>query len=191
MIAVASLLAALAIGAYLLFVSRSPQGTIPGAGLEPLLQSNMKITSSAFAEGGRIPDSFTCDGSNQNPPLAFEEVPEQAVSLVLTVDDPDAPQGVFDHWVVFNIPPKTAGVMEGEPLVGTYGMNGAGKPGYIGPCPPQGVDHRYFFKLYAIDMDLALPRGTTKDKVLKAIAGHVLAEASLTGLYARVPHLGQ
>jgi Raf kinase inhibitor-like YbhB/YbcL family protein len=153
-------------------------------------KSNMKLTSPAFAAGDRIPSQFTCDGANKNPPLSFENVPAEARSLVLIMDDPDAPEdlvpgGVFDHWVVFNIPPKTAGAKEGEMLPGTHGANGAGQPTYTGPCPPDG-EHRYFFRLYALDTQLALKKGASKQAVLEALDGHAIAEAELLGRYDRM-----
>src|SRR4051812_48295460 len=112
----------------------------------------MKLTSAAFSEGGTIPPQYSCDGANKHPPLSFEGVPAETKSLALTMDDPDVPKslmpsGVFDHWVVFNIPPKTTGVSEiDESLAGTYGSNGRGNQAYTGPCPPD-REHRYFFRL--------------------------------------------
>jgi len=145
----------------------------------------MKITSSAFAEGQSIPSKYTCDGSDTIPPLEFAGVPGNAKSLALIVDDPDAPGGTFDHWVVWNIPPDTKGVTEGQPPKGVAGRNSWKKNAYGGPCPPD-REHRYFFKLYALDTTLDLPMSSNKGDVEKAMQGHVLAESKLMGRYDRV-----
>lgn len=152
----------------------------------------MKLTSPAFTDGGKIPSKYTCDSQNINPPLTFSDVPEDAKSLVLIMDDPDIPDfvkdkfgiKVWDHWVVFNIPPTTKGVMEGKNLPGKLGKNTGGKNAYGGPCPPD-REHRYFFKLYALDTHLDLPEGAAKAEVEKAMKGHILAEAKLMGKYER------
>jgi Raf kinase inhibitor-like YbhB/YbcL family protein len=149
----------------------------------------MKLTSAAFAPGGAIPEQYTCDGANSHPPLAFEDVPAEAKSLALIMDDSDVPRdripsGVFDHWVVFNIPPKTEGITEGGQVPGTPGKNGREQDAYTGPCPPD-KEHRYFFRLYALDTQLALKKGATKQDVLSAIEGHVIAQAELMGTYNR------
>lgn len=146
----------------------------------------MKISTPSFDYGEKIPDTYTCDGEGINPPLLFLEVPEQAQSLVLIVDDPDAPRGTFTHWVVFNIDPKVEEVPEGlVPKGGVLGKNSAGESSWIGPCPPTG-EHRYFFKLYALDTELDLSIGATKEEVEKAMQGHVLDTAELIGLYSRM-----
>jgi hypothetical protein len=116
--------------------------------------------------------------------LKFEGVPEKAASLVLIMDDPDAPGGTWDHWVVWNIPPKTADVAEGKPPEGEVGRNSWGKTAWGGPCPPD-RQHRYFFKLYALDTKLSLPAGARKGDVETAMKGHVLGEARLMGVYDR------
>lgn len=149
----------------------------------------MKLTSIAFAHDGLIPQFFTCDGKNTHPPLAFHEVPAETQTLALIMDDPDVPRdripdGVFDHWVVFNIPPKTTGVSENGELPGTYGVNTAGKNAYAGPCPPD-REHRYFFRLYALDTHIALTKGATKKELLEAMDGHIIAEAELMARYNR------
>lgn len=149
----------------------------------------MKLTSPAFQNAGLIPAVFTCDGSNYNPPLGFSDIPAKTVSLVLIMDDPDVPRsllpsGVFDHWAVFNIPPTTAGVAENSPLAGTTGNNGAGKAQYTGPCPPD-REHRYFFRLYALDTLLDLPTGANKVQILAAMQGHIIGQAELIGRYDR------
>ena len=171
--------------AFLAFYSNRPQQT-----LQPISQTIMKLTSTAFAEGGTIPPEFTCDGANKQPPLAFEAVPAEAKSLVLIMEDPDVPkdlmpEGVFDHLVAFNIPPKTEGIKETDASVpGTLGNNTAGQAAYTGPCPPD-REHRYFFRLYALDTQLALKKGATKKEVLEAMEGHAIAKAELMAKYDR------
>ena len=112
--------------------------------------ASMKITSSAFQEGGNIPSKFTCDGSDTSPPLQISGVPSKAKSLVLIADDPDAPGGPFTHWLVWNIPPQTNSIAEASAPKGVHGTNDFGKLGYGGPCPPPGA-HRYPFKIFAVD----------------------------------------
>ena len=152
----------------------------------------MKLASSAFEPNGKIPSRYTCDGENINPPLTIEKVPAKAQSLVLIMDDPDIPEfvkkkyhiKVWDHWIVFNIPPTTKVIPEAQNLPGMLGKNTGGKKAYGGPCPPD-REHRYFFKLYALDTKLNLPEGVTKRQVEEAIAGHILAQAELIGRYQR------
>ena len=144
----------------------------------------MKLTSSAFTHNGNIPSEFTCDGSNINPPLSITDVPANAKSLALIVDDPDAPVGVWDHWIVFNINPSLNEIKQNTQPQGTPGKNSGGRNSYQGPCPPSGT-HRYFFKLYALDTTLSLPEGSTKKQVESAMQNHILAKAELVGLYKR------
>ena len=152
----------------------------------------MIIKSSAFENNEMIPELYTCDGQNMNPPLEFSDVPEEAKSLVLIMDDPDVPKEVleeqmYDHWVMFNTPPQTKMIPEGE-TIGVLGNNSSGKNRYTGPCPPpqyEPTTHRYFFKLYALDTELELGAGSSKKDVLEAIDGHVIEEAELVGLYDR------
>ncbi|MCI0542903.1 MAG: YbhB/YbcL family Raf kinase inhibitor-like protein [Actinobacteria bacterium] len=141
----------------------------------------MNLTSTAFAEGDTIPAEFTCDGENVSPPLTISGLPEGTVSLVLIMDDPDAPLGTWDHWVVFDIEPVTE-IPRGVVGLGVDGITSFGTTGYGGPCPPSG-SHRYIHRVYALDTALGLPEGSTKVAVLEAMLGHLLAEASLTGLY--------
>jgi Raf kinase inhibitor-like YbhB/YbcL family protein len=149
----------------------------------------IRLTSSAFAEGGMIPKDYTCDGLDKAPPLAWTSVPEKARSLVLICDDPDAPLGTWSHWVVYGLPPTTTSWGEGvapeqtSPTV-RQGKNDFGKTGYGGPCPPSGT-HRYFFRLFALDTPLEPGPGATRSTLLKAIDGHVLAEGRLMGKYSR------
>lgn len=147
----------------------------------------MKITSPVFENFGKIPAKYTCDGENINPPLVISEVPSEAKSLVLIMDDPDAvkPAGkVWDHWIVYNISPTVNIINEGEEPAGIHGLGTGGNSDYYGPCPPDG-EHRYFFKIYALDTELNLPPGSDKQAVLSAMSGHVLDQAELVGLYNR------
>jgi Raf kinase inhibitor-like YbhB/YbcL family protein len=145
----------------------------------------MKLTSPAFEQNQPIPTRYTCDGVNHHPALAFSQVPEDAQSLAIVVEDPDAPTKVFTHWLIYNIPPSTQQISEQEVPPGiTDGVNDFGTRGYRGPCPPSGT-HHYVFKLFALDTRLALPEGTTKAEVLAKMQGHVLATAELVGTYTK------
>ena len=146
--------------------------------------AKMKITSFAFQEGGNIPSKFTCDGSDISPPLQITGVPSEAKSLVLIADDPDAPSGLFTHWLIWNIPPQTNSISEGSAPKGVHGTNDFGKPGYKGPCPPPGT-HRYSFKIYALDRELDLRGGAKRSQLDAAMKGHVVAQGVLVGRYAR------
>jgi Raf kinase inhibitor-like YbhB/YbcL family protein len=146
--------------------------------------AKMKITSSAFQEGDNIPSKFTCDGANVNPPLHFEQVPAEAKSLALIVDDPDAPGGTFVHWLVWNIDSKTSDIVENTmPSNAKQGRNGFGKSGYGGPCPPSGT-HRYYFRVYALDV-AQLPGPSTRTDVDLAIRGHIVGQGELMGRYSK------
>ena len=145
----------------------------------------MKITSSAFQEGGNIPSKFTCDGADVNPALRFEGAPVEAKSLALIVDDPDAPSGLFTHWLAWNIDPKTTDVAENSaPAKAVQGTNDFPKTGYGGPCPPSGT-HRYFFKIFALDQMLDLKAGAKRAEVDAAMRGHVIAQGELMGRYSK------
>jgi Raf kinase inhibitor-like YbhB/YbcL family protein len=144
----------------------------------------MKISSSAFADGQSIPKKYTCDGNDTIPPLEFVGLPAGTKSLALVMDDPDAPGGTFDHWVVWNIPPETTAIAEGRAPKGVAGRNSFRKNGYGGPCPPD-REHRYFFKLYALNTTLNLPPSATKGDLEKAMTGHVAGEAQMMGRYKR------
>jgi Raf kinase inhibitor-like YbhB/YbcL family protein len=146
--------------------------------------NTMKLTSPEFENEGRIPSEYTCDGSDTSPELNIADIPESTKSLVLICDDPDAPAGTWDHWIVFNIAPTTSKIAKGAEPQGTAGKNSWGKAGYGGPCPPSGT-HRYFFKLYALDTELDLPEGSAKADIEKAMQGHILEQAQLMGKYQR------
>lgn len=145
----------------------------------------LALTSSAFTNQAAIPTKYTCDGEDINPPLAFQNVPQNTKSLALIVDDPDAPAKVWVHWVVFNIKPDTSQIAEGSlPPGSILGTTDFGKTGWGGPCPPSG-QHRYFFKLYALDAPLDLQQGASKEQVEAAMQGHIIEQAELVGLYQR------
>lgn len=142
----------------------------------------LKVTSRAFSAKGMIPAQYTCDGEDINPPLDLGPVPAEAKSLVLIVEDPDAPAGTWLHWLVWNIP-VTHHLHEQE-IPGEQGLNDFGRNTYGGPCPPSGT-HRYFFKVYALDDLIDLPDGSTRREVEDAMRDHILAYGELVGLYKR------
>lgn len=144
----------------------------------------MKITSSAFGEGETIPALYTCDGKNINPPLEIKETPAAAKSLVLIVDDVDAPGGLFTHWLVFDIFSGVTKVSPGSAPEGIPGKNTFGQENYGGPCPHSGT-HRYYFRIFALDKLLKLPSSSTREKVEAVMKGHVLDQAELMGKYAK------
>jgi len=144
----------------------------------------MRITSQAFENGGKIPDKYTLYGENRIPPLHFEDVPEKARSLAIVVDDPDAANGTFNHWLLFNLDPKTRDIKEDRvPVMATQGRNDFGEVEYGGPKPPSG-EHRYIFHAFALDTVLPLSDGTKRDSLDQEMKGHVLDTATLTGKYA-------
>jgi Raf kinase inhibitor-like YbhB/YbcL family protein len=143
----------------------------------------LTVRSPAFQPNNQIPKKYSCDGGDKNPPLTIDGVPKESKSLALIVDDPDAPHGTFDHWVVWDIPPSTTKIAE-HSVPGTEGLNGARQKGFMGPCPPSGT-HRYFFKVYALDTELKLGPKTTKRELEKAMENHILAKGELIGLYKR------
>jgi len=151
---------------------------------------DIKVTSPAFEEGGMIPAQFTCDGADISPPLTWSTVPEGTQSFALICDDPDAPMGTWVHWVLFNLPasttelPRNVSPDERLPGGGRQGVNDFGRFDYGGPCPPGGT-HRYYFKIYALDKELSLEGRVTKQQLLKAMEGHVLAQGQLMGRYRR------
>jgi len=142
----------------------------------------LNVTSQAFANNDMIPARYTCDGVNVNPPLRIDGIPKEAQSLVLIVDDPDAPMGTWDHWIVFDILPKAS--IDENSIPGTEGLNSLKNNSYQGPCPPSGT-HRYFFKVFALDQRIGLGKSATKRDVESAIQGHVVAKGQLVGKYRR------
>lgn len=161
--------------------------------MQPPPQSNkqMQLTSAAFKNNESIPPQYTCEGKNISPPLAWTGAPPGTRSFVLIVDDPDAPHGVWTHWVVFDLPADATELAEDTPkspsITGNakQGTNDFKQVGYGGPCPPPGKPHRYFFKLYALDTMLNLKPGSSKNQVEAALAQHVLARGQLVGTYQR------
>jgi Raf kinase inhibitor-like YbhB/YbcL family protein len=146
--------------------------------------SEFALESSAFGNAQAIPSRYSCEGEDVSPPLRWTNVPEGTRSLALIVDDPDAPGGVFTHWLAWGLDSAAEGLGEGEPAP-TEGKNGFGTGGYRGPCPPPGLVHRYVFRLYALDADLELTAGAAKAELERAIEGHVLTIAELVGTYKR------
>ena len=145
---------------------------------------NMKLISSAFNHGNPIPSKYTCDGQDISPPLAFSDIPENTKSFALIMDDPDAPMGIWDHWIIFNMFSSIQNINEGETPKSMGGRNSWGRTGYGGPCPPSG-EHRYFFKAYALDTELNLEEGVTKEELIEAMNGHIVGKAVLMGTYSR------
>lgn len=144
----------------------------------------MKITSQAFNNGDKIPDKYSKFGENRIPPLHLEDIPSKARSLAVIVDDPDAPQGTFNHWLLFNMDPRVKDIKEDSvPVMATQGRNDFGEVEYDGPEPPSG-EHRYFFKAYALDTVLPLARGAKRQDLDREMAEHVLDSATLMGKFA-------
>jgi Raf kinase inhibitor-like YbhB/YbcL family protein len=152
---------------------------------------SIELTSTAFQQGATIPKQYTGDGANQSPPLRWSEPPSGTKSLALICDDPDALRGTWVHWVHFNLPAQTRELDEGVPTTETVangakqGKNDFGDIGYGGPAPPKGKPHRYFFKLYALDVVVDLPAGANKAQLVDGMKGHILAEGDLMGNYGR------
>lgn len=149
-----------------------------GKGNESMNIQSIKVFSSAFESNGTIPKKYTCSGENINPPLKLQGIPEEADSLVLILDDPDAPMKTFTHWIVWNIGPVAK--IDEDSIPGIEGMNDFRKIGYGGPCPPSGT-HRYFFRIYALDKQLELKEGATRKELENAMIGHIIAEGELMG----------
>lgn len=149
-----------------------------------LIKTSLDISSPAFKNKQYIPTRYTCEGDDINPAITIKDIPKDAKSLVLIVDDPDAPAKTFDHWVMWNIPAKEITITENS-APGIQGKNSTGKTGYTGPCPPQGT-HRYFFKVYALDIMLNLATSAEKRDVELAMEGHIVASGQLIGLYKKV-----
>ncbi len=151
----------------------------------------MKLNSPAFSKGEFIPKAYSCQGQDISPPLTWTDVPAKTCALALVCDDPDAPMGTWDHWVIYNIPaeqeslPKNVAKEEITPQGFSQGKNSWGNIGYGGPCPPGGSAHRYFFKLYALDETLDFKPGLSKNQLLKKIEDHIIETAELMGKFAR------
>ena len=151
----------------------------------------IEVTSPAFKAGETIPEKYSCDGADLSPPLEWSQAPEGTKSVALICEDPDAPRGMWVHWVLWGLPPDSTSLPEAVPPdtvlanSGRQGKNDWGRIGYGGPCPPPGPAHRYFFKLYALDTGLELQPGATRKDLLAAIDGHILAEGQLMGMYKR------
>ena len=149
-----------------------------------------ELTSSVFTQGEPIPVKYTCDGEDISPPLEWGDPPQGTRSFALINDDPDAPVGTWDHWILYNLPSEARSLPEAIPSDAElsdgsqHGQNSWRRPGYGGPCPPSGT-HRYFFKLYALDTTLDLASGVNKEQLLQAMEGHVLGQAELMGIYSR------
>jgi len=150
---------------------------------------SFELRSSAFQQNLSIPTKYTCDGANVSAPLSWRDAPRATKSVALIVDDPDAPTGILVHWVLYDLPAGSHALGEAIPNQETLGngakrgVNDFGKIGYVGPCPPQGLAHRYFFKLYALDRMTELKPRATKEQLLDAMNKHILAEAELVGTY--------
>jgi Raf kinase inhibitor-like YbhB/YbcL family protein len=144
----------------------------------------LQISSPVLSDGATIPTQFTCSGTNQSPPLSFSGIPPGAKSLVLLIEDPDAPSGTFVHWVVYDILPSSTDLKPGI-APGKEGANSMGKDAYMGPCPPPGPPHHYHFRLFALDTNLSLEAGPTAQAVRAAMNGHILESAELVGIFGR------
>lgn len=163
----------------------NPPPSLEGRGLSKQGEQNMKLSSSAFQPNQNIPAKYTCDGQDINPPLTIAAVPAGTKSLALIVDDPDAPGGDWVHWLVWNIKPETAAIAENSvPTGASQGTTDFGRVGWGGPCPPSGT-HHYQFKLFALDTELSLVAAARKADLEQMIAGHILEQANLVGLYQR------
>jgi Raf kinase inhibitor-like YbhB/YbcL family protein len=148
------------------------------------VSAQIVVTSSAFSSGGAIPAQFTCKGANHNPPLQLQGIPKSAKSLVLILDDPDAPGGTFNHWLMWNLDPTTSQIGErSEPAGAIQGTNDFGKAGYGGPCPPSGT-HRYYFRIFALDRTLDLKAGARRPALEAAMKGHILGRSELMARFS-------
>jgi Raf kinase inhibitor-like YbhB/YbcL family protein len=147
-----------------------------------VINAVLHISSPSFVQDGHIPKDFTCEGRGVSPELLIGDIPREAKTLAMIVEDPDAPGKIFDHWVVWNIPPSKRITENAVP--GLEGKNSKGEIGYTGPCPPEGT-HRYFFKIYAVDTLLDLKEGATKGQLIEALHDHVVAYGELVGTYKK------
>jgi Raf kinase inhibitor-like YbhB/YbcL family protein len=164
--------------------SSLPQSEEADDNQEGELPMEMSLTSPAFNDGEAIPILYSCDGEDLSPDLDWFGIPEGTETLVLIMDDPDAPGGTWVHWVLYNIPADMPGLQQGITGVGVDGINSWNRTGYGGPCPPSGT-HRYFFKLYALDIRLDLDTGADKQTLLDTMESHILGQAELMGTFTR------
>ncbi len=172
------------LGAFFIYKEHGRKALQPSAPIETT-HAMLKISSSAFVEKALIPKKYTCDGEDMSPPLSISNLPQETKSLALIVDDPDAPAGTWTHWILWNIDPGTTSIEEGVVPPGVeLGTNDFERVEYGGPCPPSGT-HRYFFKVYALDTELTLSRGASKEQLIEAMDGHTLGQAELMGVYSR------
>lgn len=154
-----------------------------------LLKGRMGLSSDAFANGTEIPAEYTCKGDDISPPLAWSDIPQSAKSLAIIMEDPDAPGGIFTHWIMYNIPPSVSSLGSNQPEgktilgIGTQGQNNFGVLGYKGPCPPGGTTHHYRILVFALDTTLGDSQGATRSELYRSIMGHVLASATLVGTF--------
>ena len=184
---IAIALGILGVSGWYYLARQTPRAYDPTA--SPILKTgSMELRSTAFSDNQNMPPQYTCDGADISPPLTISDVPEEAQSLVLIMDDPDVPAisgvAVWDHWIVFNIPPTTTEIPEGTEPPGVHGIGTSKNLNYHGPCPPD-REHRYILTLSALDTQLALPEGATKQQVQEAMKGHVIEQTQLTGRYNR------
>jgi Raf kinase inhibitor-like YbhB/YbcL family protein len=152
--------------------------------MEENANTEFKITSPSFENGGLIPVKHTCDDQNTNPPLKIENTPEGTESIVLLMEDHDSPSGTWDHWITFNLPPNTTEILDGYEPGGISGKGTSGNLDYFGPCPPDG-EHEYIFTVFALNSKLDLEEGVSKDEIMKEMEGKIISQAVLKGLYSR------
>lgn len=171
---------------FYLWPKQSPRSipTTPSPADTKQLMGTLSLKSTAFKNNDSLPSKYTCQGEDINPPLEINGVHPATKSLVLIMDDPDAPAGIWTHWTAWNIPPATTNIAENSKPDGVEGTTSFGKPGYGGPCPPSGT-HRYFFKLFALNTILDLPSSANKEDLEKAMKGYILDKTELIGLYQK------
>ncbi|NGX42398.1 MAG: putative lipoprotein LppC [Chlamydiae bacterium] len=158
--------------------------TLDKGGLMATEKRELQITSTAFKHNATIPRKYTCEGVDVSPPLSIGNAPDAVKSYAIIVDDPDAPMGTFVHWVAWNIDPTAISLNEGESIP-AEGRNDFRQDRYRGPCPPPGSPHRYFFKVFALDTQLDISKGSTRDELVAAMDGHILSYGELVGIYQR------
>ena len=173
----------------LLFVSAGVIALLAVSASAQTASGSLRISSPAIASGAAIPTKYACDGDKVNPALGFSGVPPTAKSLALIIDDPDVPKtmipsGEFVHWLVWDIAPTSKGLPEADPTAATKGLNGTGKPGYVPMCPPD-REHRYFFRLFALDKMLGDAKIANKADLMTAMQGHIVGQAVLMGRYEK------